>query len=157
MSLMIRIDARHVAFIASLLCACSSNHADLPKGWGNASRVKSLVQEVCPGSDMSFSAEHAAFTGAAGSIDVDYQDAHFRCEQDVEGFFKAGGTTVDILVQPIDMHPSAVAMCDCGYNITFVVEPVPAGNVETTLYRRWDSINNPNDPVPISAASVLVE
>jgi hypothetical protein len=60
-------------------------------------------------------------------------------------------------VQPIDMDPFSVAACDCGYKITFLVEPVSPGAHQTTLYRRWDSMNKPNDPVPISAASVIVQ
>ena len=149
-----------VHFLAFITCAfvlgaCSSN--DLPKGWETAARAKNFVQEVCPNSDMDFSNERASFAGGTGSIDVDYQDAHFRCVQDVEGFFKTAGDTVDILVQPIDMHPSSVAACDCGYNITFLVEPVSAGTMQTTLYRRWDGQNNSNDPVQIATALVSVQ
>jgi hypothetical protein len=142
---------------ASVLGACSSDSAkDMPEGWGNAARVKSLVQELCPGS-MMLTNERASFTGGSGDIDVAYQEAHFRCEQDVEGFFKATSNTVDILVQPIDMHPTAVAGCDCGYNITFVVEPVAAGTFQTSLYRRWDGMNADNPLVPIASASVTVQ
>ncbi len=140
---------------AFVLGACSSN--DLPKGWENGARAKNFVQEVCPRSGVDFSDERASFTGNTGSIGVDYQDAHFRCEQDVEGFFKTGGDTVDILVQPIDMHPASVAGCDCGYNITFIVEPVSAGTMQTTLYRRWDGQSNPNDPVQVATALVSVQ
>jgi hypothetical protein len=143
------------AFLVLIGGACSSDSADLPQGWEGARHAKNLVQEVCP-SSMDFSDEGAAFTGGAGNIGVDYRQAHFRCEQDVEGFFKTAGGGVDILVQPIDMHPAAVAACDCGYNITFVVDPVPAGTMLTTLYRRWDAINNPNDPVRIASAEVVV-
>jgi hypothetical protein len=88
---------------------------------------------------------------------VVYQDAHFRCVQEVEGFFKTAGDSVDILVQPIDMDPSGTAGCDCGYKITLVVEPVASGPHVTTLYRRWDNHNNPNNPVPISTAPVIVQ
>lgn len=144
----------YVAF-AFVVGACSST--DLPEGWGNAARVKNLVQQVCPNGGIDFSSEHASFTGGTGNIGVDYQDAHFRCAQDVEGFFKAGGGAVDILVQPKDMHPGAVAGCDCGYNITFIVEPVAAGTMQTTLYRRWDDQNSPNNPVAITTAPVAVE
>lgn len=142
---------------AFALAACSSDLGkDLPQGWEDAAQAKNLVQEVCPGSE-DFTDEHASFAGGEGSIAVDYQHAHFRCEQDVEGFFKVGDGTVEMLVQPIDMNPSAVAGCDCGYNITFLAEPVAAGTMQTTLYRRWDAINNPNDPVPIASAAVVVQ
>ena len=138
------------------LGACSSDDSssDLPEGWAGAGRVKTLVQEECPGSDMDFADEGASFTGGAGNIGVVYKQAHFRCEQKVEGFWKAAGDAVDMLVQPIDMHPSSVAKCDCGYNITFLVEPVSSGPHIASLYRRWDAINNPNDPVLIASALV---
>ena len=144
---------------ALALGACSSNDspADLPDGWDQAVRVKSFAQAVCPGSDMTFSDEGASFSGGAGNIGVVYKQAHFRCEQKVEGFWKAAGDAVDILVQPIDMNPAAVAMCDCGYDITFVVDPVSAGLHTATLYRRWDAINHPNDPVLIDSAQVIAQ
>lgn len=143
---------------ALLLAACSSGDSnDLPDGWGGAAPVKSLVQEECSNGDMDFSNESASYTGGVGSIGVVYQDAHFRCVQKVEGFFKTAGDAVDILVQPIDMDPSSVAACDCGYKITFLVEPVTAGSHTATLYRRWDNITQPNQPVPITAAPVMVQ
>jgi len=141
-----------------VLGACSSGGStDLPESWSGAASVKTLVQEECPGSDLMFSDEGASFTGGTRSIGVVYQDAHFRCEQKVEAFSKTAGDAVDILVQPIDMDPKAVAMCDCGYKITFTVEPVAAGTHTTTLYRRWDNITQPNDPVSITSASVIVQ
>lgn len=137
------------------LAACSSASDDLPPGWEDVRPAKNLVQELCPGS-MTFANESATLSGGTGNVGVDYRNAHFRCEQDVEGFFKVGAGTVDLLVQPIDMHPSSVAACDCGYNITFIAEPVPAGTMQATLYRRWDAINSPNAPVPIASAEVVV-
>jgi hypothetical protein len=101
--------------------------------------------------------ERATFVGGVNSVAVDYEEAHFRCEQDVEGYFKVAGGKLDILVQPIDLHPTAVASCDCGYNITFTVTPIPAGTLETTLYRRWDAVGTPNDPVQIASETVTVE
>jgi hypothetical protein len=132
--------------------ACSST--DLPDGWENAARVKNFVQQVCPGGATDFADERASFEGGTGSIGVDYHDARFRCAQNVEGFFKASGDDVDILVQPIDMHPDSVAGCDCGYNISFLVEPVSSGMRQTTLYRRWD---DPDNLVAISTALVNVQ
>jgi hypothetical protein len=144
------------------LGACSSNDSssdlgDLPDGWGGAARVKSFVQEKCPGSEMGLSDESAAFAGGAGNIGVVYHRAHFRCEQKVEAFFKVAGDAVDILVQPLDMDPVSVAMCDCADKITFLLDPVSSGAHMTILYRRWDNWTQPNDPVPISAASVIVQ
>jgi hypothetical protein len=87
---------------------------------------------------------------------VKYDHAHFRCAQDVEGFVKRGGDAIDLLVQPIDMAPDAVAGCDCLYDISMSV-PAPKGDYSLTLYRRWDSINKPNDPVAVGATEVTIE
>ena len=144
-------------FVGSICAgACSSDSADLPKGWDGASRVTQFVQEVCAGSE-NFANERAAFTGDVNAVSISYEEAHFRCEQDVEGYFKTTDDTLDILVQPIDMHPTAVAGCDCGYNITFTVTSLSAGTRQTTLYRRWDAMNEPNDPVQIATGSVTVK
>jgi hypothetical protein len=153
---------KHIVSWLALSCllalgACSSGDADLPDGWGGAARVQSLIQEECPNSHMTFPDEAASFLGGTGNIGVTYQDAHFRCVQKVEGYFKTAGDGVDILVQPIDMDPTSVAGCDCGYKITFVVQPVSSGPHMATLYRRWDNINHPNDPVLISAAPAIVQ
>jgi hypothetical protein len=86
-----------------------------------------------------------------------YLDAHFRCEQSVEGFLRESGSAVDLLVQPIDMNPTSVAMCDCLYEIVMIVKPLAAGQHDVTLYRRWDAINEPNDPVLIGTAQAQVE
>ena len=142
---------------AFVLGACSDSAKDLPSGWDGAAPAKNLVQEMCSSSMEDFAKEQASFTGGTGNIGVDYQYAHFRCLQDVEGFFKASDGAVDILVQPIDMHPASVAACDCAYNITFLVEPLSAGTLQTTLYRRWDGQNSQNDPVPIASAPVVVQ
>jgi hypothetical protein len=43
------------------------------------------------------------------------------------------------------MHPEVVAGCDCLYDIAMRVHDVDPDVV--SLYRRWDDINDPNDPV----------
>jgi hypothetical protein len=74
----------------------------------------------------------------------------------VEGFYKLDGAALDILVQPVDMHPSAVANCDCAYGIQFTIKPLASGAVQTTLYRRWDDLNEPNEPVTIATELVTI-
>lgn len=150
-----------VAFAAGL-GACSSNMnsqlaEDLPTGWAGALQVSDLIQVECATGTMDFANESATFTTGASSLAVAYEEAHFRCEQDVEGFYKIANDALDILVQPIDMHPDAVAGCDCPYGITFTVKPLEAGTLQATLYRRWDGLNTPNDPVEIATAQVTIE
>jgi hypothetical protein len=151
-------------FVGSLggLPACSPSGdpgaaEDLPAGWSGALHVADLVQVECASSDMAFNDENASFTAGVSILAVAYDQAHFRCEQDVEGFYKVTGGALDMLVQPIDMHPAAVAACDCAYGITFTVKPVESGAFQATLYRRWDAMNSPNDPVRIASEQVTIE
>ena len=140
-------------FPVLLLPACSE---DLPEGWGEATRVDGLTQADCSGNPYEGTHDErleAAVSG--GGIRVEYKEAHFRCEQDVEAFEKRSGSNVDVLVQPIDMNPKNVAGCDCLYDIAFDLVEL-SGETTVTLYRRWDEINDPNDPVLIGSATLTV-
>ncbi len=64
--------------------------------------------------------------GGLGSVNVAYDDAHFRCDQTVEGFLRTSTGQADFLVQPTDMNPASVADCDCLYDITMLAS-VPPG------------------------------
>jgi hypothetical protein len=144
------------------LGACSSgtepaSTKDLPSDWADALEVTDLVQVECATSDFEFADESASFQPGRASLAVTYDQAHFRCAQNVEGFYKVTGDALEILVQPIDMHPQAVAACDCVFGITFTVEPLASGVVEASLYRRWDDWNTPNDPVEIASEQVTID
>jgi hypothetical protein len=136
--------------------------SDLPTGWESAERISGLTQAECDGDPYGDTGsgdfdEHATFEGGVGAVQVVYNDAHFRCAQDVEAFARRSEGTLDVLVQPIDMDPDAVAGCDCLYDITMEITDLPAGDLAVSLSRRWDNINDPNDPVEITTATVTVE
>jgi hypothetical protein len=124
----------------------------LPPGWEDAEPIEDFHQRECSGDPYGASHERVEAESTADAIGVDYLEAHFRCEQKVEGFFKTRGAHVEVLVQPVDMDPSAVAACDCLYDIRMTV-PVEAP-VSLTLFRRWDNQNEPNDPVEIGSVDV---
>jgi hypothetical protein len=147
-----------IAVVAFGLGGCASDEetADLPAGWENAKRVTDFIQHDCGGSALDEHDERATFLPSDAGLDVRYEDAHFRCEQDVEGFYKDSGGKLDILVQPVEMNPSSIVRCDCLYEITFAIEPL-AGSRQATLFRRWDAMNEPNDPVEIASEAVAVE
>ena len=141
-------------------CSESSSAAtpDLPAGWSSARSVTSFSQAVCDrfAGDGGIGTESIDVTASAGSVHVAYHHAHFRCEQAVEGFVRTGSKTVDFLVQPKDMNPSKVAMCDCYYEVVMTAD-APAGPTTVTVYRRWDHVGgNPVEPVEIGAASIAV-
>ena len=126
---------------------------DLPDGWEDAERVDDFTQHDCEGSpyDTGWSEQMTAWSADPG-IRVEGDPLHFRCEQDVEAFYKVEGGQVDVLIQPIDMNPRVVAGCDCLYRVEAGIPESPPADV--TLYRRWDAINDPNDPVLVGSAEV---
>lgn len=144
---------RPVALLV-LLSACGP---DLPPGWEGADPIPDLVQRQCAGSpyDGDYE-ERVEADGGAGKVDVALRETVFRCAQDVEGFALAGDGTLDVLVQPIDMHPSAVAGCDCLYDVEMTLD-ADAGDVVVSAWRRWDSYAGVNDPVAVGEVTVTVQ
>jgi hypothetical protein len=146
---------RMMVFGALVLVGCGG--ADLPEGWETAKAIEGLTQTECKGSALDETImEQLVATPEAGAVRLKYNAAHFRCEQEVEGFVRIGSGKVDVLVQPVDMDPSAVAGCDCLYDIGMAIKGLPKGAVDVELYRRWDNINDPNDPEKVGSAEVQV-
>lgn len=123
---------------------------DLPAGWQDAVPVDSLEQAACEGSpyDTGVVPEVTADLGS-DPLHVDATAVQFRCGQDVEGFWKENGASVEVLVQPVDMNPTSVAACDCLYDLAIDVGTPEGTPEEIVLWRRWDAINDPNDPVEV--------
>lgn len=71
---------------------------------------------------------------------------------DVEGWYREGDAAVDVLVQPVDMSSRSVARCDYLYEVTMTVPVAPP--VLLTVDRRWDNLNDDNDPVKVGSADV---
>ena len=143
--------------LPALLAGCEP---DLPEGWEDAVAVDDFTQEECDGSPMDTGWESTvSATAVDPGIRVVGDNLPFRCEQEVEGFYRAEFLDSDpmkhevaILVQPVDMDPRSVAMCDCLYRVEASVPEAPPAKVY--LYRRWDNINDPNDPVLVGSIEV---
>lgn len=127
--------------------------ADLPAGWEDATPVDALVQHKCDGSpyDDEKHDERVASDLTGDPLEVQVFEAHFRCAQDVEAFFTRDGDQLDVLVQPIDMDPAAVAACDCLYDLDIEVTTTDEPPTSVTVFRRWDNLNDANDPVEIGS------
>ncbi|WP_438013794.1 hypothetical protein WMF18_22980 [Sorangium sp. So ce315] len=140
-----------------MLLGIGCGGADLPEGWEDATAIEGLTQSECKASAYDETVkETLAATPERGAVRLDYGAAHFRCDQEVEGFVRIAGGKMDVLVQPVDMDPGAVAGCDCRYDIGMTIEGLSKGAVAVELYRRWDNLNEPNDPVKIGAAEVEI-
>lgn len=151
--------------LASCLCAgaCSSSGsdendggraADLPEGWEDAKSVQGFIQFACSGNPYEGSEEQVEARGAERQVLIEIKDAHFRCAQDVEAFYKVDDGELDVLVQPVDMSPDGVAGCDCLYELFVLVDELDERDFELTVYRRWDNINDDDDPLEIGSAAV---
>ena len=132
------------------LALCAGCAPDLPAGWEDATAIDSLTQSACDGNPYENFDERVEGDISSSPLMVQYREAHFRCEQPVEGFYRVVGGAVDVLVQPEDLDPGAVAGCDCLYDIdmSFSLE-VDLAPERLTLYRRWDNLNDPNEPVEV--------
>lgn len=131
-----------------LALACAP---DLPVGWEDATRMDDFTQRECSGDPYGeyTSTVEASFSGQGTAVTAD--QVPFRCAQEVEGYLRWEGALAQILVQPVDMNPSAVAGCDCLYRLDMGLDD-PAS--EVTVWRRWDNLNDPNDPVEVGTAEV---
>ena len=111
------------------LAACHWG-ADLPAGWEDAESVDDFSQNRCKDDAYDTGAPEAmsATVGDPG-IRVTGDPVHFRCDQEVEGFYKADTETVDVLVQPADMNPRSVAKCDCSYRVEAGIPEDPPATV----------------------------
>ncbi|AUX34148.1 hypothetical protein SOCE836_063160 [Sorangium cellulosum] len=147
---------RNMMMGAGMLLAVGCG-ADLPEGWEDAEAIEGLTQSECTASAYDTTVkETLAATPERGAVHIDYGAGHFRCAQEVEGFVRIAGGKVGVLVQPVDMDPSAVAGCDCRYDIGMTIKGLSKGAVAVDLYRRWDNLNEPNDPVKIGSAEVEI-
>jgi hypothetical protein len=143
----------------ALIVGCSEpdedRDADLPQGWETADRVASFGQSACGESPIGGPSESLEVASAPNAVEVDYRHAHFRCSQSVEAFARSSTGVMDILVQPVDMNPADVARCDCLYEITMSI-PVPVGQYELTLYRRWDHKSGADEPRRVASRTVIL-
>jgi len=131
-----------------------SDAPDLPAGWEDAEPIADLMQNPCADSALASELKDTLRANVEGNtIVLAYDHAHFRCVQDVEAFAKRSEHALEVLVQPVEMHPHVVAGCDCLYDINMRLESAP-GALDITLYRRWDALNEPNDPVSIGSVKL---
>lgn len=125
----------------------------LPEGWQGARPVDGLVQSDCTGADpYSGTPTTFAWNATGGALTVETVDPLvLRCEQAVEGWWKADGDTVSVLLQPTVMRPRAVAGCDCAYDLTVTIDGAEPTAVR--LWERTDAYAGPPTLAEIDAAA----
>ncbi|WP_437718284.1 hypothetical protein WMF45_18800 [Sorangium sp. So ce448] len=147
----------NMAWMVAALLVVGCGGADLPEGWEDAEAIEGLTQSECKAGVSEDTVQEALVaTPERGAVHIEYRAAQFRCDQEVEGFVRIADSRVDVLVQPVDMDPGSVAGCDCRYDIDMAIKGLSKGAFAVELYRRWDNINDPNDPKKIGSTEVQI-
>ena len=60
-----------------------------------------------------------------------------RCSQELTAYWQEGGSGAEVLIQPVDMHPSMVAKCGCTYAVSMSVPT--AAPVTLDVWQRSDA------------------
>jgi hypothetical protein len=119
----------------------------LPSEWEEAEQVV-LTQAECDGDPYENYVVSVTASVNGGDVSVEYDKAHFRCAQDVGGFIRVRETDgqIDLLAQPKDMCPEAVAACSCLYNLEFQFD-LASGEYEIHVYKRGDHFSDSDHPI----------
>ena len=143
-----------------LMVACAdepagSAGAELPADWAGAERIADLTQADCQEVGGWEHLYEVSVDATDAGIQVVYDRARFRCSQPVEAFARRRAGVIDVLVQPVDMNPSAPAKCDCDYRIDMHVPAAP-GDYAFTLYSRGDNLSGQQTPLQVGQAEIAV-
>ena len=137
---------RHVYFSSiSLTFACSTTPEqvetpyNLPGIWSKATLI-SLTQEECNENmtEVTASAPKASVKEVNDNLVITYPNAHFRCDQTVQGFMRQSDDGYSILIQPTEMEPKMAAKCDCGYTLHATLPKAKSNSVR--VFHRGDNL-----------------
>lgn len=134
------------------LFACN----DLPPDWSKAQPIADFTQKACEGSAYDTGIGDPVLTAApeAGGVSVEVGPVMFRCEQKVEGFWLAEGDVLQVLVQPENMNPTAVAGCDCLYDLSMLL---PEGGEAVEVWTRGDHESGLDEPELAATGEVAAD
>lgn len=144
------------AMLATAIFGCDDEpDYDLPEGWEGATHVE--VFQGPEGEDCDPENQQSEVIAAGlheGSIRLVYEHGVFNCAEDHEAFVREREGGYDVLLQPIEMNPDALAGCMCNYRVRIPVGTGAAGT-EASLYRR-NNHEVENDPQPWLIETVTV-
>lgn len=120
--------------LGAAMAACGT--PDLPEGWQDAAAADEFVADEIGQTDYEDPEVGAVYiSGNLDRLEVRYH-ASFPCTEDLEGFQRIDGQDVDLLVQPTDLHPDAVAGSDCTFDVDLTVLGLDDGTYHVRVYRR---------------------
>ena len=112
---------------------------NLPGIWAKATPIENFTQASC-NEDMEQVMENAPKASTKienGDLILTYPNAHFRCDQAVQGFVKQTDNGYSVLIQPAEMNPGMVAKCDCGYTLEAKLPHVKSNDIR--VFHRGDN------------------
>ena len=108
----------------------------LPEGWEDAQAVDEIAATDRGATDPDDpDLGTVVIGGNVDRLEILYIDS-FPCSDELEAHKRVEGADVDILVQPTDLHPDAVAGSDCTLQVDMVVLDLDEGTYHVTVYRR---------------------
>jgi hypothetical protein len=144
------------AMLTTIAAGCDDEpDYDLPAGWEGALHVEVFQGpegEDCDAYDPP--AEVVAAGLHEGAVRLVYEHAVFNCAEDHEAFVRERQGGYDVLLQPIDMNPDALAGCMCAYRVRIPIGTGAAGT-EVSLFRR-NNREVEEDPQPWLVEAVAV-
>lgn len=136
-----------------LVIACGEDGPDLPEGWEEAEPILEFEQSDC-GADPSEGYETGINVQvSSGAADVTWTNQPFRCEQPVEAYIRREGAGIDVLVQPVEIHPEEVVRCDCLYDLGMGFN-MSDSETSITFYTRNDEAGGPSSPSRIGTVTI---
>ena len=107
--------------------------------WADATLIENFTQASCNEDmeDVMASAPKASTRVVDDSVVLTYPNAHFRCDQPVQGFVKQTDSGYFVLIQPVEMNPVMVAKCDCGYTLEATLPTANSNDVR--VFHRGDN------------------
>ena len=155
-----RINAFSSFFLFSIACG------NLPEGWEDAQPIDDFTQAECAGDPyldevegvpVENNVEPITFSVEGNRLDIQYNQAIFRCEQTVEGFQMMDGDSISVLIQPQDMSPSQVAKCDCFYDIEISIGEISSGEYDVEVFHRNDEYGGESEVQRVGGFNVGIE
>ena len=131
-----RLPALLLLALVTIAVGCRPWPPEMPESWEDAESVDSFQVDDLGTTNFGNPAL-GTMTIAANPVrlEVVYVDS-FPCGQEVEAFKLVGSERVDLLVQPLDLHPDVVSGSDCALDMEIVVTGLADGTWDVALYRR---------------------
>jgi hypothetical protein len=128
-----------IAFAVLASCSCTSCDRFSPI-WGTAP-IRTVRQSQCNSSSGRPAIEATATPDGISVVD---RNVSFVCGIVLHVLLRRGRKTLDVLVEPMEKHPTNMAKCLCSYDMRFEIDGLAKGTYELNAYQRDDQADSAN-------------